>query len=481
MVHEDTICAIATPPGPGGIGIVRVSGPSAVPLCERLVRLRCGGTLAQVRSHRLQLADIFGCADPQAARGSESGRPGVSRLTPSPLDTGLVTVMRGPHSYTGEDVVELQCHGGPLLLRRICESLMAIGVRLAEPGEFTKRAFLNGRLDLTQAEGVLDTIQARTEASLRVAQELMRGRLSSEVEVVQASLIRLLAQIEAGIDFVEEDIAFVTPEEVTNALAAALRGVNKLLDSWEAGRLLREGTKVVLVGKPNVGKSSLLNALLKADRAIVTPIPGTTRDVLEETIAIEGIPIRLVDTAGVRETLDPVELEGVRRTRQSIDDADVVLVVLDGSAPLDDDDRRVVEQSGTRRRVFVMNKADCAHRWSDEARTVLQSDPPQAAIVTTSARTGLGIEVLRRAIVQSLPRGMEAAQEVFVTRLRHREALGRAREALLHAQDAVADRLSSEFVAMDLRAAVSTLGELLGEVTTDDLLDRIFSEFCIGK
>ncbi len=358
---------------------------------------------------------------------------------------------------------------------------MAIGVRLAEPGEFTKRAFLNGRLDLTQAEGVLDTIQARTEASLRVAQELMRGRLSSEVEVVQASLIRLLAQIEAGIDFVEEDIAFVTPEEVTNALAAALRGVNKLLDSWEAGRLLREGTKVVLVGKPNVGKSSLLNALLKADRAIVTPIPGTTRDVLEETIAIEGIPIRLVDTAGVRETLDPVELEGVRRTRQSIDDADVVLVVLDGSAPLDDDDRRVVEQSGTRRRVFVMNKADCAHRWSDEARTVLQSDPPQAAIVTTSARTGLGIEVLRRAIVQSLPRGMEAAQEVFVTRLRHREALGRAREALLHAQDAVADRLSSEFVAMDLRAAVSTLGELLGEVTTDDLLDRIFSEFCIGK
>ncbi|GKS56720.1 tRNA modification GTPase MnmE [Nitrospira sp.] len=388
--------------------------------------------------------------------------------------------MRAPHSYTGEDVVEIQCHGGPILLQKICNILMAQGARLAEPGEFTRRAFLNGRLDLAQAEGVLDTIRAKTQAGLRLAQELLQGRLSNEVRSLQSTLTGLLARVEAGIDFVEEDIAFVREEEVQAQVSESIAHLERLLATWDSGRLLREGAKVVLVGRPNVGKSSLLNVLLRFDRAIVTSTPGTTRDTLEETLTIEGVQVRLVDTAGLRPTDDPVEAEGVRRTQGTMDDADLLLVVLDGSAPLSVEDRGILDETAGKHRLVVINKNDRPQELSEADRRGIETAAP-SVVIGTSAQTGTGIDDLRRAILQALPCFLESREAVVVTRLRHRDALDRARESLQHAQQGACARVSAEFLSVDLRAAVQALGELTGDVTTEDLLNRIFSDFCIGK
>ena len=477
MNHEATICAIATPPGHGGVGVIRISGPEAVSLCAPLVRLHNGRGLRDSPSHRLQMADLL---EPRLQRHAVVQTTSATRDEPIVLDRALAVVMHAPHSYTGEDVVEIQCHGGPILLEKICSLLVSQGARLADPGEFTRRAFLNGRLDLAQAEGVLDTIQAKTQAGLRVAQELLQGKLSEDVRNVQNILTGLLARVEAGIDFVEEDIAFVTENEVQTQVTESIAHLDRLLATWDAGRLLREGAKVVLVGRPNVGKSSLLNALLRFDRAIVTSTPGTTRDTLEETVTIEGVQIRLVDTAGLRSTEDPVEAEGVRRTQGTMEEADLLLVVLDGSAPLSVEDRGILEETTNKNRVLVINKIDRPQAWSEPERRGIES-AAASMVVGTSAQTGSGIDRLRRAIREALPSCLESRETVVVTRLRHRDALERARDALRHAQEGAQARLSAEFVSVDLRASVQALGELTGEVTTEDLLDRIFSDFCIGK
>lgn len=479
--HDDTICAIATPSGEGGIGIIRLSGPHAIELANRLVRLRRGGTLYTLASQRLQLADIV-CPTGASGEMNAAGLPGSSMDLSNPLlETGLVVVMRAPHSYTGEDVVEFQCHSSPVLLRRLCEGLLAQGARLAQPGEFTKRAFLNGRLDLSQAEGVLDTIQARSEQSLRVAHELTRGRLSTEVQRIMERLIGLLAHLEAGIDFVEDDVSFVTSQELRATLDDSLAALNRLLRSWEGGRLMRLGAKVAIVGRPNVGKSSVLNALLETDRAIVTPIPGTTRDVLEESVTIDGLLIRLLDTAGIRDSLDPVEQEGVRRSYQAAGDADLVLVVVDGSEPLAEGDRKILSLTRDQRRLVAINKVDRPNRLTEEELQELSHRIPHTPVPRVSALTGMGFEVLRRAIVRSLPVSLEPLEGAVVTRLRHRDAITRAYEGLQHARSSLDGNLSAEFLAVDLRASVQGLGEVTGAVTTDDILDRIFSEFCIGK
>jgi tRNA modification GTPase len=464
---NDTICAIATPLGEGGIGIVRLSGEKAVDVAAGLVVLRSGIPLASAAGHALHHADILDPAD-------STGR--------APLDEALVAIMRGPKSYTGEDIVELQCHGGMVILRTVCEMLVRAGARLAEPGEFTKRAFLNGRLDLAQAEAVLDTIRAKTAGSLRIAQEQLRGSLSHEIDAVREALIGLLAQVEAGIDFVEEDIAFIPTAELTAGLQRAQATIGRLLAHSREGRILRDGVTAAIIGRPNVGKSSLLNALLKTDRAIVTAIPGTTRDVLEEVLNIRGIPVRLLDTAGIRDTADPVEQEGVRRSRAAQEQADLVLIVLDGSAPLTEEDQSLLREVCShedQKRLVVVNKTDLPIRLDP---ALLPSNGPDCAIVKISAKTGDGLDDLRDRIrTLLLSPDFETRETVLVTHLRHQTALQQTRDSLAAALSSSDAKAAGELIAVDLRAAIDALGEITGAVSTDDILDRIFREFCIGK
>lgn len=470
---QDTIYAVATPAGEGGIGILRLSGEKAVEVAASLIRLRSGRPLASAHSHRLHHADIL------APAGASDPSP------PSILDEALVVVMRRPRSYTAEDVVEIHCHGGAYVLQAIGEALLRLGARLAEPGEFTKRAFLNGRLDLAQAEAVLDTIQAKTAGSLRLAQEQLRGRLSQEVNRLRDRLIGLLAHVEAGIDFTEEDLTFISSDELSGGLRRTMASIHRLVESGREGRILREGATVAIVGRPNVGKSSLMNALLQQDRAIVTPIAGTTRDILEEVLNIRGVPVRLLDTAGLRQTQDLVEQEGVRRSRQAMDQAQLLLVLLDGSLPLTGEDRALLAEPCDKPRLLVVNKSDLPQELDEaELKAVLCSQPqPQpASVLRISAMTGEGLDGLRDHMRRALLReDFEPGDSAMVTRLRHQASLGKAGEALARALESVESGLSGEFVAMDLRAGIEALGEITGAVTTEDILDRIFRDFCIGK
>nr|MBI3613201.1 tRNA uridine-5-carboxymethylaminomethyl(34) synthesis GTPase MnmE [Nitrospirota bacterium] len=471
---QDTIYAIATPVGEGGIGILRLSGGKALDVAAGIVRLRSGQTLVSVRSHHLYHADVL------EAAATPDGRANSSR----PLDEVLVTVMRAPHSYTAEDVVEIHCHGGLYVLQALCESVQRGGARLAEPGEFTKRAFLNGRLDLAQAEAVLDTIQAKTAASLRLAQEQLRGGLSQEINRLRDDLVQLLAQVEAGIDFTEEDIVFIQPQELAGRLREVGAAIVRLADTSREGRIVREGMTVAIVGRPNVGKSSLLNALLRTDRAIVTPIPGTTRDVLEEVLNIRGLPVRLLDTAGVRQTEDPVEQEGVRRSRSAMEQAELLLILVDGSLPFSDEDRELLALLPDKKRLLVINKSDLPCQVSDASVPACFKAHPEGtgAVVRISALTGTGLDGLRDAIRKTVLReDFEPGDSAVVTRLRHQASLQQAGEALEKALESVRGGMSGEFVAMDLRAGIDALGEITGAVTTDDILDRIFRDFCIGK
>ncbi len=470
---DDTICAVATPVGEGGIGVVRVSGGKAMEVASGLVRLRSGKALHAVRSHHMYRADLVAGG---ARHGGERGKQGEV------LDEALVVVMRRPHSYTGETVVEIHSHGGPLVLQLICSVLVRGGARLAEPGEFTKRAFLNGRLDLAQAEAVLDTIRARTEGGLTIAQEHLRGALSARIDELREELIRLLGHVEAAIDFAEEDIAFVSQGDLQAGLGKAVEALMRLTESGREGRVFREGLAAVIVGRANVGKSSLLNALLETDRAIVTKVPGTTRDVLEETMNIRGIPVRLIDTAGIRGTRDEVEQEGIRRSRAAMEQAELLMIVLDGSRRLTEEDRDLVGRHAGKKRLVIVNKIDLPRHLDEGELAEWVAGFPDCAVLSLSARTGAGLDGLKDRLRELVVRpDFEPGESPTVTRLRHMTALSRAQEAVTQTLDSVAKGLSAEFVAVDLRAAIDALGEITGTVTTDDILDRIFREFCIGK
>ena len=470
---EETICAIATPGGEGGIGIVRLSGPQAIVIASHIVRLRSGRPLSSVPSHTLHLADlVISTSDNRKEVRVVHKRPPVSGL----LDEALVVYMKAPRSFTAEDVVEIQSHGGALVLGMVCKVCIESGARMAEPGEFTKRAFLNGRLDLSQAEAVLDTIRATSSAGLNMAQRQLRGDLAREVEQARTSLLTVLAHVEAGIDFVGEDISFLQRDALLRIVREAFSVVQKLEATAREGRIMREGARVVILGRPNVGKSSLLNRFLKEERAIVTDIPGTTRDVIEESIDLDGVMIRLVDTAGVRETQDIVEQEGIKRTRAAQDEADLLLVVVDGSVALTNDDRELLSAVRDRKHVVVLNKADLTE--TVERDIVLGGHP----VYVISAKMGLGIEPLKAALrAQLVSGGVEAAESVTVTNVRHRDALRRAGESLGHALESVQCGMAGELVSIDVRAAADALGEISGAITTDEILGRIFSEFCIGK
>ncbi|MEC4670678.1 MAG: tRNA uridine-5-carboxymethylaminomethyl(34) synthesis GTPase MnmE [Nitrospirota bacterium] len=484
---DDTICAVATPLGEGGIGIIRVSGEQALAVVSQVVKLRCGRPLESARSHRLYVSDILPVVNPQENLGT-------SRES-CPIDEALVVVMKAPRSYTGEDVVEIHAHGGPLVLHTTCGALIRNGARLANPGEFTKRAFLNGRLDLAQAEAVLDTIQATTTSSLKAAQAQLRGTLSKEVDRMRDQLIHLLAQLEAGMDFVEEDITFIETKELEGALREIQGHLDQLLSTFEEGRIIREGARVAIIGRPNVGKSSLLNALLRTDRAIVSEIPGTTRDVLDELLNVRGIPIRLVDTAGLRETVDILEGEGIRRTQEAITQADLLLIVVDGSVAFSNKDRDLLQDHSQQRRLIVVNKSDLPSQTEEsEIRAILPTNGSfgtgsegeysdlDGLIVRLSAKTGEGMDQLRDRIqALFIHADFEPGSSPLVTKLRHQCALKLVKEALDHALDSIGDQLSGEFIALDLRAALEHLGEITGSTSNDDILDRIFQEFCIGK
>jgi tRNA modification GTPase len=469
---DDTICAIATPVGEGGIGIVRLSGPQALVVASHVVRLRSGQPLSSGPSHTLHLADlVIPTSIAKEEREVRTGSP-LSGL----LDEALVVYMRAPRSFTAEDVVEIQSHGGALVLGLVCKVCLESGARMAEPGEFTKRAFLNGRLDLSQAEAVLDTIRARSSAGLNIAQRQLRGDLAREVEQARTALLTVLAHVEAGIDFVDEDISFLQRNEFVRIVGEACGVVQKLESTAQEGRILREGARVVILGRPNVGKSSLLNRLLKEERAIVTAVPGTTRDVIEESIDLDGVMIRLVDTAGVRQTDDLVEQEGIKRARAAQHEADLLLVVMDGSVPLTNDDRELLSAVRDRKHVVVLNKADLST--AVEADRALADHPTYVV----SAKTGLGVETVKAVLrAQLVSGGLDTVDGVTVTNVRHRDALRRAKESLGQALESVRCGMAGELVSIDVRAAADALGEITGAITTDEILGRIFSEFCIGK
>lgn len=464
---NETIAAISTPAGSGGIAVVRVSGSNAIGIVDNVFRGK--DRLSEVESHKALLGRI------EQPSKNDSGF----------LDEVLVTVFRAPNSYTAEDVVEISCHGGHFLTQRILELMVEQGARLAEPGEFTQRAFLSGRLDLSQAEAVADIIRAKTDLSLKAALSQFQGVFSKRIKEMREDLIEVCSLLELELDFAEEDVEFANKDEVASRLAKTIQNIENFLETYKRGKILREGAKLVIAGKPNVGKSSLLNALLKEDRAIVTEIPGTTRDVLEEQLDIHGVLFRVVDTAGVRGTKDKIEQLGVERTLEQIKEADILLFLFDGSSPLDQRDvelikrvlflRKNSEQNGL---VAAINKIDLGKNFSIEQVKKLLGI---GEVLEISAKEHQGLKELESVFVNQTVGKETLNGEPVVTNIRQKQALISAIDSLRAAHESLKKGLSSEFVALDLRQALDRLGEIIGEVTTEDILGNIFSKFCIGK
>lgn len=458
---DDTIVALATPVGSGGLGVIRVSGPEAEAIVRAIFRDRRGQCVDSLPSHRVRFGKI---ADPR---------------TGETLDEVLVTCMRGPHSYTCEDVVEISGHGGVGVMRRLLEALVASGARLAQPGEFTRRAFVNGRLDLTQAEAVIDLIQAHTEAGQRLALAQLEGELSRLILALRDELVEVLAHVEGAMEFPEEELDLTPWKALQASVMDVERRVTTLVDSFHHGRVLRQGAQVVIVGRPNVGKSSLFNALLAVNRAIVTPIPGTTRDVLEEVVNLRGYPFRLLDTAGIHASDDPIEREGIERARACLETADVIVLVLDSSEALMTEDAEIIATLRGKPVQVVLNKADLPSAPLTETWSTHLSTWPAVAV---SCKERQGLEHLAERLVEIALQGQQRPSEgPLVTKLRHWEALQQARTSVQRAADGLEQRRSGEFIAIDLREALEWLGEIVGLNYTEDLLDKIFSEFCIGK
>lgn len=458
MYREDTIAAIATAPGEGGIAIVRVSGVDAEAIASRIFA-RSSSQRHSLESHKLYSGGI---------RDPRDGRV---------LDRVLLTIMRRPRSYTGEDVVEIHCHGGMMIVRQILALVLREGARQAEPGEFTKRAFLNGKLDLAQAEAVLDLIRAPTARAAGLALEQANGVLSGWIGELREELLDLLVQVEAAIDFPEEEIELLQRRQLVERITSLERKINEISKTYDWGKLFRDGARVCICGRPNVGKSSLLNALLGENRVIVTPLPGTTRDVIEEAISLDGLPVVLWDTAGIRQTDDEIESAGIALTRQHVNRADAIVLVLDGGEELTIEDEALLDDLSGNRRLVAVNKTDLPIRL-DVAR--LQQCAPHARIEFTSARDGSGITELKCALRQLLL-DSELEVPVVVTNERHRSALDRSKSALEQAAKSVETGLAPEFAAVDLDEARKALEEIIGRVENDDILERIFTNFCIGK
>lgn len=464
MNYHDTIAAISTPIGEGGIGIVRVSGPLSLGIADRLFQSSRPSKPSSFPSHTLHHGFIV---DPE--RGEKA-------------DEVLLSVMRSPHSYTAEDIIEINGHGGLAPLLHILELVLKEGARLAEPGEFTKRAFLHGRIDLTQAEAVAEIIRAKGERGLKLAMHHLDGSLSRKIRDLQERLLSMLAEAEAATDFPEEDLAILSRAEMERKMGEIELELKRLAASFQEGRIFQEGIIAPIAGRANVGKSSLFNALLERERAIVTPYPGTTRDSLEEIISVQGLPFLLIDTAGMRgggPHLEMAEKEGMERGRAWMEKADLLLLVIDGSAALAEGDRNLLWQARGRRSLLLMNKMDLGAKVSrEEALRLL----PGVPCMEISAKTGQGLQELKGAMFEAMEGGgLDMTQDLVITNLHHRSALREAGHAVARGKESVASGLSFEFVSLDLRESLDALGKITGETTSEDLLKEIFSRFCIGK
>jgi tRNA modification GTPase len=455
QTSTDTIAAVSTPPGRGGIGIVRLSGPEAALIAVQLVRLR-----HPLEHARARFADVL---DSEGS-GTEDGR----------IDEALVTWFAAPHSYTAEDLVEIAAHGSPVVLELLLRRALELGARLAEPGEFTQRAFLAGRLDLTQAEAVRDLIDAQTLTQARVAASQLGGALSRRVGPVKLSLVELIARLEAGIDFAEDDVDVTPQAEIARFIGELTPPLTALEASFARGRIVHDGLTLAIVGRPNAGKSSLFNCLVERERAIVTATPGTTRDTVTERISLNGIPLELVDTAGLREGREEAEQLGIARSREALADAALVLVVLDATQPLNEEEHRLLEAIEGRPALVAVNKSDLA------AAEPLAHQVAGIPALPTSALTGEGIPALRERIL-ALATGGASAEPGMLTSLRHQKAIATALAALADAAQANANAIPHEMILLDLYRALWALDSLTGQTTSDDILNLIFSTFCIGK
>ena len=463
MILSDTISAIATPNGEGGIGIIRLSGPLAIPIST--VLFHPSRQISDIKSYTIHHGQVI---DPESNQV---------------VDEVLLNVFRSPKSYTTEDMVEFNCHGGSIILRRVLELTLKHGARIADPGEFTKRAFLNGRIDLAQAEAVIDLIQAKSDIARQMAVDQLGGKLSQTIESINDQIIGLLAETEAMVDFPDEDLDFMDFSAILKSAKEIQLALNQLITTANDGRIMREGISCAILGKPNVGKSSLLNALLETDRAIVTEIPGTTRDTIEESVSISGIPLNLIDTAGIRETDNLIEQHGVERSKSFLAEADLLLVMISAADPMDNVDIDLLNSTVDRKAVIILNKIDLPMR---TLPVQVKEQVQNKQIIETSVLHSKGVENLKSAILTEVLVSHDVGDprtsvSTIVTNVRHYDALRRAKADLSCAIDSLCQRQSPEFVALDLRGCLDQLGEIVGKTTNEDILGRIFSQFCVGK
>ena len=459
MFIDDTIAAIATAPGEGGIGIIRISGEKSLQVAQSIFKSKSGKMIKDYNARTL----IYGTVvDNEKV-----------------IDEVLVAYMKGPNSYTAEDVIEINCHGGFISVKKILELILSKGVRLAEAGEFTKRAFLNGRIDLSQAEAIIDVIKSKTDMAHEVAQSQLEGSLAKKIKDLRMNVTEVLAHLEVSIDFAEEDVEEITYQTLEGKALELRNEIKKLYDTAESGKILRDGLKTVIVGKPNVGKSSLLNSILGENRAIVTDIAGTTRDVIEEFVNIKGIPLKIVDTAGIRETEDVVEKIGVEKSRESFSTADLVIMVLDASRKLSEEDMEILESLKNKKTIVLLNKMDLEPQIELEK---IEEFVNSEDIIKISALKHQGIEELQDKIEAMVYHGsVKNSSNLMITNSRHKDALFKAYESINDAISAIEQRMPYDFIEVDFKNIWDYLGYINGDTVREDLLDTIFANFCIGK
>lgn len=461
MTTGDTIAAITTVLGPSSVGAVRISGPDAAAIADKVFKSGAGTMLRDRPTHTITygwVIDNKGCK----------------------IDEALALTMWGPRSFTGENVVELQCHGGMVVMRKTLEMLLEAGARMAEPGEFSKRAFLNGKLDLSQAEAIMDIINAKTETGVRAAANNLQGSIARMVQEIRAKITEIMAYLEADIDFPEEDLERMSAGELAQKIKEIETDIDRVLETYEGGRIMREGLKTVLAGRPNVGKSTLLNALLREKRAIVTDVPGTTRDLIEEYYNLGGIPLVLIDTAGIRATEDLVEKLGLEKTQEAIARADLILYIIDISEQVSDSDLEFIKQLPREKLLVVINKVDLLKGENDRPEHIEGLNGYRTVYI--SAKEGTGLRELEKAIVNIFfGQGIEITDQPFLSNVRQKDALVKARQALNMAGENVRRQMPSDFISIDLRQAWLSLGEVTGDTLGDDIIEQIFARFCLGK
>lgn len=455
---EDTIAAIATAPGEGGIGIIRISGENSKSVLKKIFK---PANPASLENRKMAYGNI------------------VDPTTGKIVDEVLCVYMKSPKTYTMEDVVEINCHGGMVPLRKTLELVLSNGARIAEPGEFTKRAFLNGRLDLSQAEAVIDLIKAKTDRTFDVALNQLEGVFSGTIKEIRKKLVDILVNLTVNIDYPDEDIEQITYEKLGLDLSNVLDDIEKLLSSADTGRIIREGLAVSIIGKPNVGKSSLMNSLLKETRAIVTEIPGTTRDTIEENISIKGIPVKLTDTAGIRETSDVIEKIGIEKSKESFNQADLVIFILDSSRELEDEDLEIMDLINPEKTIIVLNKIDLIQKIKKEE---ILEKMPGVTLIETSMAKRMGIDEIEKKIVDLVYGGkISQNNNVMVTNVRHKDILEKSRQSISDAINMVNLHEALEFIEIDVNSAYESLGEIIGETVQDDIINEVFARFCLGK